>query len=1639
MATLNINDFKQENPLSLSAILAGQPKGNTVNDRSAAMLAGSQALMIDPTKSGYEGIKAELLDPETARNYVARDQEIQTTVLRDSSNSLLSMIGDSAVTEEDKLKAYVGAQNLDKPTSLPERTADLVAEQAIIADSGEESPRASETRSLGYQMIRDVNRQKQKMTAMINSLEIGKDANTADRAVDVAETLVPFSEWLYYDRIDNSMPDNTGAWDEAFLMGNKKAALKEYVRSLPVDSRAAFLEYMINVVQDSNVILPDGNDLKKLQVLQDMFLEGDYSDFDRYFDNTVAVLDLTGLGGLVSKSFKATTKGAKAIEEVGRVTGDTVNVGERLSAEARAFKPEVAPTDPTLQAEANAFKPSPEPTAQSVFGPKPTFDAAAAEDKLAAEARAFVPSVDDESALALEAKAWATRTDVVPSSPSQIIKDANPEMARSIHVAMSEDNTGETAKAFYGSTREEALAKDILPEPQTTKGAIPNKVEMRPHFEEPQSIRAQRLNEGNTILTEGERAAITDRLTEGMRNVEGMNLHPSSLVVRAADDGTIEFTGRFSPPDSGFLSPQTAIDNAKFAFRNYGMTEDNFSILARRGDKWVEATTDELNAEAALIKAGAPLKSPSEYAIGMKYNYRFNPNDLQTVDNLTTAPGLVTRMIQGLDRIPTQWLASHGQGSIVQHLLDAASVIHPKIVNAASVVFDKTFGLRKAYVDQFAEFTKVYKNLSRERRAIMTDYIHQANSEGIAFSRTDLVARGFNEKEIKALEVWRRANDIMWYANNEDMVKTLKALGTKVFIHSGSDTKLMGVPMSRGALNGSVEALDFSGKIPTTTLDKAALDELYTKGGSIVKLHEPVEIDGKLIDRVMVPNSTTGGYTRELYEGETVMAYRDGYYPVSYDANFFIEKSVRSTSGEVYKRTIASARTTEEVKQALKGIQESEKLTNEEMNALYTYRKDRRLAGASNSLFDEGSWRVATNSGITAQKARGVRLMDAGADLHRMGHAHLKDPLEAITGQIHQLAKRTSVRTFIETYKKRFMLQYGKYLDLPTTASGDLRVPRSISEVRGRAGVPGKIIADARTNYNYISSLENGYINGIDAGFKALLHGAADLMGEIGMSSLEKVFFNGMKKSPVSTLKAMPFKLFIAGHPIRQALVQRFGQMAQLGSINPKYVLKGEMVKDLWGINAVRIGISKDPKYVALYEEIKRAGILEAVDANTLLHEDMLRLADLSFGEKVKSTVSAPVKYLQKIGFDLAEQDVLLSAWLSERDLAIKAGKNVNNITTQEEILGQMRAVTANMNRAGEMPYSQNTLGLVAQFFAYPHKALLQGLTNRSLSPVQRAKLIAYNTALFGIQSTPIYFAVDWAFGSTEPNALKDKIKAGLLDTTLNAALTAVSGESQMIDFGDLAPANASGVGNVFLSMLDTPILEALTNSPSTGMFFGNSPRIKDAFTTAAKWFLPFEDYEDPALETKYTDVVLAAANMFSGFSDAWKAHYAFETGKKLSGSGRVVDEDITKIEALFSAFGFHTKTEKGYQKAFSLINKDGYQTSDSDINDWYTSIKRQFARKNVTVRENEFATRVFAEAWRVFSQDRPKAVASLLSKIQNDAKNGDYVMVNGILRQMGFMTDSEIWQIVNALPAGAPRENLTNLLKTREEILNAD
>jgi hypothetical protein len=1617
---LKTEDLIDTIKLKLDDLEGQAPKGATLNTRTTSQLAASQTMLSNTTTEEYLRLKTDLTSPESRSSFIKEQEAVRERMFKEAQGTLIPTLSNPLISDDEKMKVYQGSriitEAIETKTLPPMSTLDILGQESLIADSGKnETPRSAESRNLMLESIEKVNKSKADMTRLINGLNIGKDSTTVGKLADVAEMFVPLAEWIHFSSLSK---DVNGGKADGVLLGSQKEALYNKIKDLPISERAAFAEKLIETItENETIVLADGNDLVKLETLERMLVDNDYSDFEKYFDSTVGILDAIGVGALLRSGGKA-LKGAK--------------VGAKLGREAKNFKPavetstEVATATPGLDGEILSGELAVRPTPTTAIDD--VYDLGKSE-------------YTDVTDLQREAIAYSARTDVIPSSPSQIVKDTNPEMSRNMHDLAASDETGEAAQALYGTTREEALAKDILPEPEIKPGRMTNKVEQRkPQFDEPENIKKARMAEGNSSLSDVELTRVTSKVSDSFKEITGMVYHPSSLVMRTNLDGSFGFTARYSPLDGGSTSFTAALDQAEVAFREYGLQKDNFTILAQRGDEWVEATEAELVAEKKLRYAGAKLDmpEPSGYAVGVKYDYHFRPEDLDDVELLTTGGGMLSNALKNLDRMPTQLLAKLGQGSILQNLLDPASIIHPRIVNPAMVATDKVFGLKRLYVEQFKKFGDDYVKLPKDRRAAMSDYIHQANLEGIPFSKTDLYSRGFSEKEVKSLEKWRRANDTMWYAANDDMAETLRGRGVKVFIHNGTETKLTGTPTARGSVSSKTDIFD-----PQTdsvrSMTKEELDNLYEAKGEVMELTDPLEINGELISHVAATNTPDGGFIRAIYQGEHVMHYREGYYPVMYNANFFIDKVTKGKGGKTITRAIMSAKDSVQGKAAMKALQESENLTDAEMAAKYVMRGDKRTAAARNSLFDEGAWNVVSSSGMSAQKFRGTRLGDAGSNLQNIGYQHLEDPLVAVAAQVRNLSQRVPMRKYMETQRKRFILSYGKYLDLPVNKKTGLpEMPRSIGDIKGKAGVSQKVIQDARTNFNYLYSLENGYINGIDEGYRAMMHVASNFMTELGWAGGERFALGASKLSPTQAAKTAAFKLFISGSPARQAIIQR-GQVLQLGAVNPKYMATG-FVQDYLGIQAAKFGGLKDAKYTALLDEITEAGVLDAVDAHTLIRDDQLRLADLTFADKAKSIAGAPLRVAQKIGFDLAEQDVLLTAWLAHRDLAIqKYGlKGIKNQRVKEEILGNTRAFTLGMNRGNELAHTQNTIGLVSQFFSFRQKAFLQGISNRNLSGMEKVKVTAYTAAMFGVDSTLLTTALNHYLGDdTVPNEMKDAIKAGMLDVALNAALTAASGEDQAIDFGDLAPAEVYGIGNVFVAMINMAPMEMLVESPSGSLLFGASPRITDAFRTGLKYFYPSSDYEDPELETTLTDVSIAAMSLFSGFSSTFKARYAYQTGLKMSGTGRITDADVTKWEAIAAAFGLRTKTEVGnseHQQAarFGADSGSGNVLM-ADVDAWYSEVKRHLARRGMSVRESDMQQRVLSEAWRVFGDDREKVNSYINGKLTSDAKEGDFIVIQGFINKMGFMNDEETLSLLNTLPAGANRDALVDIYNHRE------
>lgn len=1574
---MELKDFQinQEPSLSLDDLVGKSGGGIPANEKTARQVAATSALLVNTDPKYYRQFVNTLTDPNTVEQYSQFETDLAQGVRQMDIQEFGQDIMSNELSNEDKVKMAIGAGSGDfGPTR--NFALNTFAQESLVADSEGESEADAEQRFKLADTIDKVQDRKRRIQQAINAVRVEQDPTTLSKVGDIAELFVPLAEWIDTTLLFNDIQEQFDIDDPAVpLLGNQRNALFEQINNLPDKDKEAATRALIDIVEDNaQILFPDGNDIVVINNLNNMLVNNEYSQGERWLDNFVSVLDVVGVAW-IAKGFIKAGRGAKATSQ-----GTTSRSSDGLNGEI--LDPEVP------------NKPSPNP-----------------DDIIDLDPSEYA----EVNPIKRRAISEATTTEVGPVAPSQIVKDTNPGLARRMHKAADEDASEEAAQALYGASRDEALAKDVLPSTDLGDGAIPNKVHL-PEYDEPAFIKKARRTDGNTIVNDRELGVVRKELQDRISSPEGFKLKRGSMSLRANLDGTTTVRALYLPGDSGYATANDAIQAAEVSFRNYGLTKDNFTVMKREGGGWKP------------VKPSTNLED-GDFAVSLDFNYRFRPEDLNEVDLLSTG-NFLTKI---LDRSERQRLASVGQGSVVQNIFDPSSVIHPQIVNAASVAVDRAFGLKKLYVDLFEDFTQGYKSLPNDRRLEMTNYIEQANLEGLKFNVESLRTR-FKENEIEILRRWRRANDIMWHGLNEDMVKNLRAKGYVSVIDQATDTKVMGRPVAQNSVNTRKYAFD-STKNTIAKPNAEDLKRLYDEGGEIVSLDEPLFVDGEFIEYIVSYNKPNSSYSRAIYDSEKVLPYQNSYYPVIYDANLFIQQTVVARNGEKFTKTIGTAKTRKDLDDALTLLRSRNK------DAEFTFIDKAKQRGAQ-QIFDDEGWALMTNRGLTSQRVRGKRLEPFGEDTSRFNTNHLLDPLEAVGNQIHALSQKIAMRQFLETAKRRWMLNYGKYLeDMPVDPdTGKTFFPRSVSEIKGKTGVDQNLVADARSNYNYLYGLENGYINGIDEVYRGAMNMAAEGLASLGLklnttafSQGEAALRSGTGLSPTQGAKTTAFKLFLSASPIRQSIVQR-GQIIMLGAINPSYFTT-KLVKDVVAIDAARAGVKVSDQYKALLKEVETSGIFEAVNAHSLIREDVLRLADLTYMQKGKSALGAPFRFLQSVGFDLAERDNLLASYLAHRDLAIKAGENIADQRVRDRVLGQARAYTLMMNRAGEMPYSQSTLSLAAQFFSFRHKALLQAVTNKSLTKTERAKVLGYSIMMFGPEATIIAAIYNEATKDFEMDtATREAIADGLLDYVLNQSLTMATGEQQSIDFGDLAPTEAYGMGQLLDAMLTTNPREFVENSPAGSLLFGANPRINDMVSTLGKYFNVFDDYDDPELNTRLSDVLRSSLNLFSGYSAAFKANYALKTGQKMSSTGNITDEEVTAVEALMAVTGFQTKTETGYREATQLRFEDETFTTD-DVRAWYNDLKRHLARRGERPAEDvELKRRVLAEAFRVFGEDRPKAVNEIRRLIENDAKSRDYKVFRGLLREIGYMPEEDLRKIINALPDDDVRKRLNTIMEMRGE-----
>lgn len=1144
-----------------------------------------------------------------------------------------------------------------------------------------------------------------------------------------------------------------------------------------------------------------------------------------------------------------------------------------------------------------------------------------------------------------------------PASPANIIQQANPQKARDFHEAVFKSQSDEIAQALYGVDRTQAIINDVYPQFATASGKVISKpVDIQRNLTrgipvDPLIPRV--VNESRGLeYTRSELASARSNVVRKLG--EATNLKPLDSMSSFSTDGSrIKISAVYGLEGGSFKNAQEAMEQAKYAFRSVGASEENITIMHKDGLDHAPVGLDEV------------MDKPGNYLVKLDTYHDVDPTDVTEFINSEVKWNFFDRYSP---------LVSDDFGGVTRYLVDPGSMFGQELSGAASVATDAAARFEKVMLEKAAQFTDKYSAFPKDRRNKIDDYIWEANNKEIPFDRSDLVTRGFIDKEIDALASWRDYWDGVFYLENFDEIRSLRADNFQILKTQTED--FFAKPIAKDSTIGNVYDPSAGQVIKS---EQAFGDALYASNGTYARLRRPVEIDGIQVNHIVVRN-TPREYLRGLTDKDQVLNYRHGYYQIQYNAAKFVDEILKTDAAGrvVEKRTIAVAGDTKEAERFVQRMKTSS-------GGNYRIRGDEKgLRRGSDDW-----WDVNSTAGRIAQRARGKLLEDASGMNHLGAHStYVANPVDAAVRAAKSISGRTVNRPMLEAAKARAIRQFGDLF--PSDGMGGTRWPQSVSQIGETGEATSKRIADARSTWMYIRYLENGYINSVDSMFKLGMNSLANALGSIStkgdvagkvVGKAERFVRELGEGAPAALSKNAVFSSYIAGHPLRQWVVQQH-QAVRTFAYNPKGWANGGIPKLISEYLRSISGLSGKSDFVKFIDE---SGLMDAVDKENLVRGVLVEAADSS--SRVKRFAVAPVNLARKVGFDVAERGNLLGHSAAVYEKYIRKGRDMSDQITRKEAISEIRAISYDMNFAGDMAYNQTALSVIMQFAQVPHKAMLQSL-NRRIPLEARVRMVATDMVLWG---TPVAGLSTLLNGDILPEdeTLRDAMLYGLETIAVNKFLSEIFEEDVDLDFSSLSPYSMPALAKFIMDWKTLTTHDALLNSPAGQMFLKDGGRFQNAMGAAARFFGIVEDMDETPED--FIATMEEVTKVFSGVNDAFKAKLLLETGKKYNNEGKLIDPDVNHVEGWFQALGFQTATPRDL---YIVSNKlvPGSKDHKEAVLDSYKQIKRYYTEKlGVGNDDPKWVTAVTGKYMKVFEND-PDALMIINQQLRfdlMDAKSG--------------------------------------------------
>lgn len=1209
-----------------------------------------------------------------------------------------------------------------------------------------------------------------------------------------------------------------------------------------------------------------------------------------------------------------------------------------------------------------------------------------------------------------------------PASLSQVMKDANPDKAKAMHQMAALDTSEGAAEALYGTSRAEAIAHDILPQVGHADGSVGTRV---PNIDAvkatepqvPQSIKDLIDNDGKIQYSDGEKAGTRAWMENKFREAFGSFSRPEMSQVFPHMD--------FKTTDSGFIfrnvigpntsNPKEALDMARHAARNTGISDSSMTLLRREGDQFVPTTLEKELARPALNSAGEPA---NDYLVSFDHKFVMEAGDVARANKFEP----LSVKYNMLDR---HHLTDGSEGTLNMMLIDPASMFDPIVSKSAFQGVDRESGFGKALLSMVKDFADGFNKLKKDRQSLVLNEIHEANLNRRDYDLTRLLASGANPAEIKVLQDFKKFHDTVWYLDNKNLVSNLKNQGYLEFIDNATDTK----ELVKRAVNGAVTTKTNIYDHATNSIKHLTQEEINSinKTGGFAKLRNSFKNEaGDIAEYVVYTNSANGSYLRELGSGTQALRYLPGYYKIHYDSPYFVIETLKDKKGnQVYSRAVAPAKDIPSAKLVVDA-----KNRTAEGDRTYSFRR----ANEDAELGVEYDTDVMLNRGN--YRRRGQLLQDVDSPQDSLDKAYIRSPIESMVNATRRVARNTAMGDVISAQEGRIASQWGHLLP---KVNGKVQIPRNLKEIKRDPTKPfiAREVGDARSSVAYANALRYGYENHIDDAYKAMWKWMGEALGDSGFGTLQRASNAMAAISPTNSAKGAVFTALLALNPIRQVVVQG-SQVTMLVAVNPKWVATTGTGQIMYlalrqaGVDVKAINASLAPvtgmsvkELDQMWKEFNLTGMAAGIDrqnmASGAVHDAAQRMVDNLPGNVLHNIAKFPrniVTIGRTLGFDAGEFVSTAGSWAAFRDLAVKAGKDLSSPAVRNEIAAQARNYTGSMNRGGDLPQNQNSLASIFQFTQNMHKMVLGATTNRINSPLVRASMGISAVTLYGLPTAVVFSPLLVSL----PPEWKQRLYVGLEGWLLNKTAEISMGENPELDFSSFNPFNVYGEVDLIHSIWTTSPGEIIANTPAGSLLFGRNPRLAKFLKTAAQYTNIVDDDIPPH---QFVDVATDFCKIASGCSNVFKARFALATSKKISNGNNITDQYVSKFAAAATLAGIPTIDE-------SLridVNNKNYAKSQEfqdDVKTHYKHWKQWVGSQSDNEGAFQYWTRMNSNFYRAYGNDNPAAREVFNKLLHNDMANGDGSMFRSVIRNSPYYSDKSAEQMVDEAPFENPQDRET-------------